>query len=376
MLNKRVIIKEVHGKRGLRAFINFPFSLYKNEPNWVPALRSDDLNTFRSDRNPAYAFSKAHFWMAYQNRKAVGRVAGIVNQRHIEKWGQPYARFGWLDFIDDRDVSSALLATVENWAQSQGLSAVHGPLGFTDLDREGMLVEGFEELGTLATHYNYPYYLPHLTAAGYTKDTDWVEYEIKIPEQIPEKIANLSEALKRRYNLHLVQFTRKKDLLKYADAVFALLDDAYSHLYGTTPLSREQVDAYIKQYFGFISPDFVPVVVDENDDLVAFGITLPSLSKALRRSNGRIFPFGFIPLLRALQKNERGDLYLVAIKHAYQGRGINAMLIARMIEVFNTYGIKVVESNPELEDNLNVRTQWKYFDHRQHKRRRVFIKHL
>jgi len=376
MLNKRVIIKEVHGKRGLRAFINFPFSLYKNEPNWVPALRSDDLNTFRSDRNPAYAFSKAHFWMAYQNRKAVGRVAGIVNQRHIEKWGQPYARFGWLDFIDDRDVSSALLATVENWAKSQGLSAVHGPLGFTDLDREGMLVEGFEELGTLATHYNYPYYLPHLTAAGYTKDTDWVEYEIKIPEQIPEKIANLSEALKRRYNLHLVQFTRKKDLLKYADAVFALLDDAYSHLYGTTPLSREQVDAYIKQYFGFISPDFVPVVVDENDDLVAFGITLPSLSKALRRSNGRIFPFGFIPLLRALQKNERGDLYLVAIKHAYQGRGINAMLIARMIEVFNTYGIKVVESNPELEDNLNVRTQWKYFDHRQHKRRRVFIKHL
>jgi len=376
MLNKRVIIKEVRGKRGLRAFINFPFSLYKNEPNWVPALRSDDLNTFRSDRNPAYAFSKAHFWMAYQNGKAVGRVAGIVNQRHIEKWGQPYARFGWLDFIDDRDVSSALLATVENWAKSQGLSAVHGPLGFTDLDREGMLVEGFEELGTLATHYNYPYYLPHLTAAGYTKDTDWVEYEIKIPEQIPEKIANLSEALKRRYNLHLVQFTRKKDLLKYADAVFALLDDAYSHLYGTTPLSREQVDAYIKQYFGFISPDFVPVVVDENDDLVAFGITLPSLSKALRRSNGRIFPLGFIPLLRALQKNERGDLYLVAIKHAYQGRGINAMLIARMIEVFNTYGIKVVESNPELEDNLNVRTQWKYFDHRQHKRRRVFIKHL
>ena len=376
MLNKRVIIKEVHGKRGLRAFINFPFSLYKNEPNWVPALRSDDLNTFRSDRNPAYSFSKAHFWMAYQNRKAVGRVAGIVNQRHIEKWGQPYARFGWLDFIDDRDVSSALLATVENWAKSQGLSAVHGPLGFTDLDREGMLVEGFEELGTLATHYNYPYYFPHLTAAGYTKDTDWVEYEIKIPEQIPEKIANLSDALKRRYNLHLVQFTRKKDLLKYADAVFALLDDAYSHLYGTTPLSREQVDAYIKQYFGFISPDFVPVVVDENDDLVAFGITLPSLSKALRKSNGRIFPFGFIHLLRALQKNERGDLYLVAIKHAYQGRGINAMLIARMIEVFNTYGIKVVESNPELEDNLNVRTQWKYFDHRQHKRRRVFIKHL
>ena len=376
MVNQDLVIKEVSGVRGLRAFIDYPFSLYKDAPHWVPALREDDLNTFRPDRNPAYAFSQAKFWMAYRDGKPVGRVAGIINQRHIEKWGQSYARFGWLDLVDDEAVSAALLKTVEDWAASKGLSAVHGPLGFTDLDREGMLIEGFDEMGTLATHYNFPYYQEHLERLGYSKDTDWVEYEIIIPDQLPEKITKLADAIKQRYNLRLVDFKHKKELLGYADAIFNLLDNAYSHLYGTTPLSREQVDAYIKQYFGLISPDFVPVVVDQNNELVAFGITLPSLSSALRRSKGRILPFGFIPLLRALRKNDRGDLYLVAIKYEYQGRGVNALLMARMIEVFNAYGIKKVESNPELEDNLNVRTQWKHFEHRQHKRRRVFIKHL
>jgi GNAT superfamily N-acetyltransferase len=376
MINQDLVIKEVSGVHGLRAFIDYPFYLYKDAPNWVPALREDDLNTFRPDRNPAYAFSQAKFWIAFRSGKPVGRVAGIINQRHIEKWGQSYARFGWLDFVDDAAVSAALLQTVEDWAASQGLSAVHGPLGFTDLDREGLLIEGFDEMGTLATHYNYPYYQEHLEKAGYRKDTDWVEYEIIIPDQLPEKIARLADAVKNHYNLRLVDFKHKKELLGYADAIFYLLDNAYSHLYGTTPLSREQVDAYIKQYFGLIAPDFVPVVVDQNNELIAFGITLPSLSAALRQSKGRILPFGFIPLLRALRKNDRGDLYLVAIKHEYQGRGVNALLMARMIEVFNTYGIKKVESNPELEDNLNVRTQWKHFEHRQHKRRRVFIKQL
>lgn len=376
MIVHEVVVRELHGVRGLRAFIKYPFVLYHNAPNWVPALRFDDLNTFRMDKNPAYAFSCAKFWMAYRGGKPVGRVAGIINQRHIDKWEQPYARFGWLDFIDDFSVSSALLKTVEDWAVSQGLAAIHGPLGFTDLDREGLLIEGFDEMGTLATHYNFPYYREHLERAGYRKDTDWVEYEIVIPDRPQEKIARLAESLKLRYNLRVVQFKRKKDLLQYADALFDLLDDTYSHLYGTTPLSREQVDAYVKQYFGLIAPDFVPVVVDQHDEVVAFAITLPSLSAALRRSKGRILPFGFIPILRALRSNERGDFYLVAVRHEYQGKGINAILIARMIEVFNTFGIKTVESNPELEDNLNVRTQWKHFEHRQHKRRRVFIKHF
>jgi ribosomal protein S18 acetylase RimI-like enzyme len=369
-------IKEVTTIHGLKDFVNFPFDLYNGNAFWVPALRSDDLNTFRKDKNPAFEFCDAKYWLAYKGRKIVGRVAGIINNRHIEKWGQPYARFGWIDFTDDPEVSSMLLKTVEYWACSQGLTAVHGPLGFTDMDREGMLVEGFNELGTLATSYNYPYYADHMQAAGYVKDIDWVEYELRMPQKPDEKIARLADVLMRRYNLRLLKFKDKKEMLKYAEALFDLLQEAYQHLYGVTPMSRRQVDAYIKQYFGLISPDFVPMVVDAQDRLVAFGITLPSLSLALQKAKGRLFPFGFIHLLSALNKNDKGDLYLVAVSHDYQGRGVNAILINRMIEVFKQFGIKSVESNPELENNLQVQTQWKNFDYRQHKRRRVYIKHL
>jgi len=369
-------IKEITTISGLKAFIRFPFGLYAGNPYWVPALRSDDLNTFRKDKNPAFEFCEAKYWLAYKDGKVAGRVAGIINHRHIEKWKQPFARFGWIDFIDDPHVSAALMKAVEDWARSQGLKAVHGPLGFTDLDREGMLVEGFNELSTLATSYNYPYYPAHMQAAGYAKDIDWVEYELRLPEVLDERIARLSDTLMRRYNLRLLTFKNKKEILRYADALFDLLQEAYQHLYGVTPLSRRQVDAYIKQYFGFMSPDFVPMVVDAQDHLVAFGITLPSLSLALQKSKGRLFPFGFIHLLRALRKNDKGDLYLVAVSHEYQGRGVNAILINRMIEVFREFGIKSVESNPELENNLRVQAQWKNFDHRQHKRRRIFIKLL
>lgn len=369
-------IKEVTTVSSLKTFIRFPFRLYAGNPCWVPALRSDDLNTLRKDKNPAFEFCETKYWLAYKDGQVVGRVAGIINHRYIEKWGQAYARFGWIDFIDDRQVSDALLKTVEDWARRQGLKAVHGPLGFTDLDREGMLVEGFDELSTLATIYNYPYYPAHMQASGYVKDTDWVEYEIVIPEKPDERIFRLANTLMRRYNLRLLTFKNKKEILRYADAVFELLQEAYQYLYGVTPLTRKQVDAYIKQYFGFISPDFVPIVVDAQDRMVAFGITLPSLSFALQKTKGRLFPFGFIHLLGALNKNDKGDLYLVAVSHDYQGKGVNAILINRMIEVFNKFGIKTVESNPELEDNHRVQAQWKYFDHRQHKRRRIFIKHL
>jgi len=376
MPENTIEIKEVSSISGLKDFIRFPFGLYAGNPYWVPSLRSDDLNTFRKDKNPAFEFCEAKYWLAYKGGQVVGRVAGIINPRHIEKWEQPYARFGWIDFVDDLEVSSALLKTVEDWARSQELKAVHGPLGFTDMDREGMLVEGFDELSTLATFYNHPYYATHMQAAGYTKDIDWVEFELRIPQKPDEKVARLSDALLRRYNLRLLTFKNKKEMLHYADAVFELFQEAYQHLYGFTMLSRRQVDAYIKQYFGLISPDFVPLVVDAQDRMVAFGITLPSLSLALQKSKGRLFPFGFIHLLRALNKNDKGDLYLVAVRYDYQGRGVNAILINRMIEVFNKFGIKTVESNPELENNHRVQAQWKNFEHRQHKRRRVFIKHL
>ncbi len=373
-------ISEITSRGDLRDFINYPFSLYRDNPYWVPSLFEDDLNTLDPRRNPAFDHSKASYWMAYQNGHAVGRIAGIINDLHAQKWNQPYARFGWIDFVDDPAVSGALLNTLETWARNNGMSAVHGPLGFTDMDHEGMLVEGFDRLGTMATIYNHPYYPRHLELHGYAKDIDWVEYEINVPGQSPEKVAQLAETVLRRYDLHLLPARTRKDLLPYAHQLFDVLNEAYGHLYGVVPLTERQVDVYVKQYFDFIRPEMAPMVLDSNDRVIAFGIAMPSLSKALQRSQGRLFPFGFVHLLSALNfwngYERRADLYLVAIRHEYQGKGINAVLMNQMIIAFNKLGIRCVESNPELENNDAVQAQWKHFERRQHKRRRCYIKHL
>ncbi|KAF0111270.1 MAG: hypothetical protein FD147_1021 [Chloroflexi bacterium] len=369
-------IKEVTTLKELRTFIRYPHQLYKGNPNWVPTLFLDDYETLRADKNPAFDHCKAKYWLAYQGGKLVGRVAGIINQLHIGKWNQEYARFSWLDFIDDLDVSKALLDTVEAWARENQLMAVHGPLGFTDLDREGMLVEGFDELGTMAAFYNYPYYRIHMEKHGYVKDVDWVEYEMDVPSEPVEIITKVAEAAMKRSNLHVLEVKHKKDMLKYASQMFDLFNEAYSSLYGVVPLTEKQIALYIKQYFGLISPEFVPFVLDANDRLVGFGITMPSLSLALRKSKGDLFPFGFIHLLKALKKNDRVDLYLVGVKEEYKGKGVNAILMNRMHKIFLQHGITKVESNPELETNHLVQTQWKYMEKRQHKRRRVFIKPL
>lgn len=372
-----ITLKEVTSRRTLRKFVNFPFRLYKKNPYWVPgALRGDEIHTLRWDKNPAFAFCKARYWLAYKNGKIVGRIAGIINPRYQERWGNAYARFGWIDFIDDPQVSQCLLSKVEEWAREQGKTAVHGPLGFTDLDPEAMLVEGFEEAGTLVGIYNYPYYQAHLESAGYKKDIDWVEFEIKVPAGRVEKIKNLAKVVAERYHLHYLEPKNKKELLQYAHQLFDLLEESYRHLYGVTPLSQEQVNAYISQYFGFISPEFIPIVLDETNKMVAFGIAMPSLSQALRQARGRLVPLGFLYLLHALRKNNKGDLYLIAIRKDYQGKGVNSMLMARLLDVFADMGITSVESNPELEDNIHVQAQWKHFEARQHKRRRVFIKQL
>ena len=371
-----VQIKEVTTLKELKAFIRFPFTLYRANPYWVPTLVSDDLNTLRRDKNPAFETCEARYWLAYRGGSIVGRVAAILNHPHIEKWGQRYMRFGWLDFIDDPQVSAALFQTVEAWAKEVAMTAVHGPLGFTDMDREGMLVEGFDELATLATYYNHPYYPAHMEKLGYTKDTDWVEYEITMPTEPEEKIARMANIVMKRNKFKLLEMRNKKELLKHAKELFQLLEDEYSHLYGTVPLTPRQVDAYIAQYFGFVTPNFVPMVFNEKNEMVAFGVALPSLSRALQKSGGRLFPFGFIFLLNALKKNDRADLYLVAVRSEYRGSGANAILMNNMYEVFRKLGVKKIETNPELETNHLVQGQWKYFETRQHKRRRVFIKHL
>jgi GNAT superfamily N-acetyltransferase len=369
-------MREVKSLGDLKKFIGFPYKMYKNHPYWVPPLFMDEMNTLRKDKNPAFEHCEAKYWLAYKNKRIVGRIAVIINQLYIDKWKNKYARFGWIDFIDDKEVSKALLETAENWAKEKGMTAVHGPLGFTDLDYEGMLIEGFDELGTLATIYNYPYYPEHITQLGYKKDTDWMEYELPVPEEPNEKIARVAEIALRRNKLRLLNARNKKELLKYAKDLFDLIDVAYSNLYGVVPLTEKQVNAYVKQYFGFVKPEFVPVILDEKGKMVAFGVTMPSLSKALQKCRGRILPFGFIHLLNALKKNDRADLYLVAVHPDYQGKGINAVMINEMNLVYKKLGIKKAESNPELETNHLVQAQWKYFPRRQHKRRRCFIKHL
>ena len=336
----------------------------------------DELNTLRKDKNPAFEHCEAKYWLAYREGQIVGRVAAIHNRKHIEKWNQPYLRFGWLDFVDDPAVVDALMGQVETWASQLGLTAVHGPLGFTDMDREGLLIEGFDQLGTLATNYNHPYYPAHLERLGYAKDTDWVEYRINLPAGVDERVRKASEIVMKRYNLRLLKFKNKAELRQRALEIFHLLDAEYEHLYGTVPMSDRQKQGYIDQYFGVANPDFIPCVVDASGTLVAVGIAMPSFSRALQKSRGELLPIGFLHFLQAMRKNDLADLYLVAIRSDYQGKGVNALLMFQLIEAMRAFGIREVESNPELETNDAVRSQWKNFDARQHKRRRCYIKHL
>lgn len=371
-----VEIREVTTEQDLKRFILFPYKLYKENPYWVPGLVSDAKNTLSSEKNPAFAYSQARYWLALQDGKVVGRVAAIASEGHRQRWNQAYMRFGYIDFVEDFEVCKALMTQVETWAREKKLTAVHGPLGFTDMDKAGMLVEGFDELGTMATIYNYAYYPRYLEALGYAKDVDWIEYEISVPPIPDPKIAKLAQIVQKRENLHVIRFTKKKDVQRYAQGIFELIKEGYRNLYGYVPLTDEQVALYTTQYLGFIKPEFLSVVADSEGKIAAFGLTMPSLTRAMQKANGRLFPFGFIHLLHALNSNDRADLYLIAVKQEYQGKGINAILINHLSEVFAKFGIRKAESNPELETNHLVQGQWKHFETRQHKRRRSYIKYL
>lgn len=369
-------IRELRTRKELKQFVDFPHRLYAGNSFWVPTMRKSELDTLDWDRNPAFAYCEARYWLAERDGKVIGRIAGIINRRHYEVWGQPYMRFGWLDMVDEPQVTNVLLETVQSWAREENLEAMHGPLGFTNLDHNGVLVEGFEELATMAASYNYPYYMAHMQTAGYEKDVDYLEYLMPMVDAMPEKIVKLSGMVQKRYDLHFLEVDDKKDLIPYARELFKLMGAEYQHLYGVVPLTDEQVEDYIQQYFGFMSPKFVPIILDNEDKMVAFGVVMPSLSRAMQKARGRLFPFGFLHIIRALKVNDRMDLMLIAITKEYQGRGINAMLMTRMFEVFRDMGIKNVEANAELESNIAVQAQWKHFERRQHRRRRIYIKHL
>ncbi len=369
-------LKEVSSLRELKQFVSFLYSLYQDNPYWVPPLHFDELHSLRKDKNPAFDFCEAKYWLACKNGKIVGRIAGIINHKYNERWNQKAARFGWFDFIDEPGVSAALLQAVEQWARARGMLSIHGPLGFTDMDGEGTLIEGFEEISTLGAIYNYPYYPGHIERAGYAKDTDWVEYEMTLHTAIPEKVERIAAIALKRNDLRVLKVKKTKQLIPYARDVFHVLNDAYKDLYGFVELSDKQIDMYVKQYFNFVKVEYLPVVLDAQDRVVAFGIAMPSLSRALQKCRGRLLPFGFIRLLRALKNNPRADLYLTAVRPDMQNKGVNAVIMIELNKACLRNSVVKVETNRELETNAKVQAQWKSYDVRQHKRRRCYKKIL
>lgn len=365
-------------RSNLKKFVEFQIKLYEGNPYFIPPLVSDEIATLDSKVNPAFDHCESAYFMAYRDGKPVGRIAAMINKQVNEKENSRQARFGFVDFIDDAEVSKALFDTAEQWAKEKGMDNIVGPLGFTDLDNEGMLINGFEELGTMATIYNYPYYPQHIERLGYEKEVDWHEFLIEVPEQIPDKHKRIAEIVKKKFNLRVVKFTSRKALKEqYGQALFELINEAYDNLYGYSRLTKRQIDYYIKIYLGMLNLDLVTLIVDGDDQLVGVGISIQSMSRALQKSKGKMFPFGWWHLLKGLKgKNDRVDLLLVAVKPQYMGKGVNALLFTDLIPAYNKYGFKWAESNPELESNAAVQNQWEAFPYRQHRNRRAFIKKL
>ena len=371
-------IRKIDTKGGLKKFVKWGIDLYKGNECFVPPLVMDDVNTLDPHNNPAFDFCESIYFMAYDDGKPVGRIAGIINNVVNEKTGKKTLRFGWVDFIDDPRVSEALFRAVEVWGRSKGMEEIVGPLGFSDMDPEGMLVEGFDQEGTMATIYNYPYYPKHLEAMGFEKEADWIEFRMTIPDGIPERYQRISDIIKRKYELSTPKYTSAKKLVKdYGQEIFQLINEAYSELYGYSPLTPRQINRYISMYIPVLRLDNISLIVDKDKKLIGVGIAMPSMSKALIKCRGRMFPFGWIHLLKALRgQNDVVDLLLVAVKPEYQSKGVNSLLFTDLIPCFITNGYKFAESNPELELNQKVQSQWGYFETRQHKRRRAFRKSL
>ncbi len=362
----------------LRRFIDFGVDLYKGNNCYVPPLRFDEVNNLLPSVNPAFDFCEAQSFMAYRGKQPVGRITGIINHAVNERTGRADLRFANLEFVDDAEVCDALFKAVEDWGSQRKMTSIVGPMGFTDLDHEGMLVEGFGELGTMATIYNPPYYPRHMERMGFKKDADWVEFKITVPDHVPEKYARIARIVSEKYNLRTLHYRRIKDLARdYGQELFRLINRTYDRLYGYSPLTQRQIDYYIKMYLQILRLDCISIIVDADDRLVGVGISMPSFSRALQRADGHIFPTGWWHLLKALRaKTDTVDLMLIAIAPEYQSKGVNAMLFADLLPNYIRAGYSWAESNIELETNANVQAQWQYFDYRQHRRRRAYRRPL
>ena len=372
-----VTIKKIEPKRSeLKKFVKFQIDLYKGNDYYVPPLIMDDIDTLDPKKNPAFEFCEAQSFMAFRDNKPVGRVTAIINRNANKKFNEKSVRFEFIDFIDDTEVVDALIAAVEEWGRERGMNRIVGPLGFSDMDPEGMLIFGFEEMGTMATIYNYPYYQTHMERLGFVKETDYVEYRIKVPSSIPEKYKRVADIVQRRLNLNVVKLKSRKELKeRYGKAIFDLINEAYANLYGFCSITPKQVDHYIGIYLGILRLDNICLITDANDNLISVGISMPSMSQALRRSGGKLFPFGWWYILQGLNgKTNVVDLLLVAVKPEYQNKGVNALLFSTMIPSFIANGYEYAETNVELEDNESVQKQWEMFERRLHRRRRVWFK--
>ena len=378
-INMSILIKTVTTRKELKTFVRFANKLYKGNKYYVPSMPFDDLNTLDKDKNGAFEFCEAEYYLAYKNGVLVGRVAAIVNHKANESWKVKQVRFGWFDFIDDMEVSAALLDAVIAFGRERGMTQIVGPLGFTDFDPEGMLVEGFDRLSTMALIYNHPYYPEHMKKLGYYKETGWLEYRITIPTEVPERHRRLAELVKERNNLTLRKLTRRQIRKEnYGVKLFNLINDTYCKLYGYSLLSERQIEQYVDLYLSLVDPRMLNFVEDENGDLIAAAITIPSLAEALQKCNGEIFPFGWWYLLKTMfiKKPDTLDLLLIGVRPDYQNKGVPTLVICDLIETFNRLGFRYAESNANLETNTSIQSLWGPFEKEQHKKRWVFGKDI
>ena len=378
-----ITIKKIEDLKGLRDFIQFRYDLYRDDPNDVPYLYSDEEFTLRHDKNASFDDCEADYFMAYRDGKPVGRVAAIINRKANERWQTKSVRFGWFDFIDDIEVSKALLDTVAQWGRERGMDKMIGPMGFADTDREGMLIEGFGEYSTAYANYNYDYYPRHMEQiGGFEKDNDWVQCQVKVPERVPEKFGKVAEMVSRRYNLKVHKLSRK-ELLKegYGREVFQMLNICYGNLYGFASLGERKVDQLVDQYIRIADLNLVSIIVDANlnNKMVGFGITFPSLSKAQRKlKNGKLLPFGWIGMLDAIKWHHADtvDMLLIGVLPEYRGKGANALIFSDLIQQYNRYGFKWAEAMPQMETNDHMLGQWQYLEANYHRRLRSYKKTL
>ena len=375
-----ITIKKVDCKADLKHFIRFNYEMYKGNAFSVPDLYEDMLKTLSPDKNPAFEFCEADYFLAYSDGKIVGRVAAIINKRANAAWHKKAVRFGWIDFVDDDEVSKALIETVAAWGKERGMDMMEGPLGFTDMDAEGMLIEGFDQLSTMATIYNYPYYPQHMERLGLQKEMDWIEMKLKVPDAVPEKYKRIAEVVKNKCRLHVRKLKSmrevRKDALGYK--IFDLINEAYTPLFGYSRMTKRQIDQYINEYLPILDLDMVTLIENEENEIVGVGISMASLSTALQRAKGKLFPFGWFYLLKSLyiKRPPILDLLLGAVKPEYQNKGVNALLFADLIPIYIKKGFKWGETNPELEVNEKVQSQWQYIDGKIHKRRRCYSKQI